>query len=88
MGLGSNQKRPQAPCSSPAAKAPRNALATSAARQKQKIKARLRLLTLLLQTIDGQAAHFATLRRDILSSRRKLDGEANQPARRKSRTSK
>lgn len=88
MGLGSNQKRPQALYSSPAARAGRSARGTSAAQEKQKIKARLRLLNLLLQTIDGEAAHFAAHRRDILSSRRKLDREASQTRRKKSRNSK
>lgn len=88
MGLGSNQKRPQAHYSSPAARVGRTALSPSAAQEKQKIKARLRLLNLLLQTIDGQAEHFAAHRRDILSSRRKLDGDTSQTRRKKSRNFK
>ena len=89
MGLGSDcKKRPHAIYSDPAARAGSNAPNRSAERERQTIKARLRLLNLLLGTINGQAARLAAHRQEIIASQRRLDAEANHTRRQKKRNAK
>lgn len=87
MGLGSNhKKRSHADYSRPNVGTESNVSSRSAERERLLIEARLRLLNMLLRTINGQTARFAAHRRDMASSQRMIDAQAGRTRRTKNRS--